>query len=154
MPRAIFSPRVKNSILLAESPFWLGLRKKGYPYINLIVIKKILLNMFFIAIKPIYYVTLAVYLYVFLPQLYIGVLWVGKRLKSMCQVVESAVVVNSLPSSSSYGKPIVISDKHQFVKLCARLDSWGEKFLLVRFRKSLLLMWKSQLFLHTLKGDV
>lgn len=154
MPRAIFSPRVKNSILLAESPFWLGLRKKGYPYINLIVIKKILLTTFFIASKLIYYVTLALHLYVSLQQLCIGALWMGKRLKTMRQIMKFAVVVNNLPSPPSYGKPIVISDKHEFIKLCTLLDSWNERFLVVRFKKLLLLMWKSQLFLHTLEGDV
>ena len=128
--------------------------KKVHSYINLISNKKIFWKTFFIASKMIYYVTLTVHLYVSPQQLCIGVLWMSKRLKSMRQVMKFAVVVNSLPSSPSYGKPIVISDKHQFVKLYTLLDSWNERFLVVRFRKSLLLMWKSQLFLHTLEGAV
>lgn len=130
-------------------------RKKTYPYIKLIAYKNFCIKKFFIASKLLCLaVPLALHLYVWSTRFGIGALWVGKRLKSMRQVVKSAVLVNSLPSSPSNGKPIVISDKHQFVKLCTRLDSWGERFLVMRFRKSLFLVWKSQLFLHILEGDV
>jgi len=147
------SPKAFDETTISPNRISLGFCKKVDSYINLIAIKKILQLTFFIASKLIYYVTLALHLYVPSQQLCIGVLWMGKRLKTMRQIMKFAVVVNNLPSPPSYGKPIVISDKHEFIKLCTLLDSWNERFLVVRFKKLLLLMWKSQLFLHTLEGD-